>query len=154
MPYSMCSSGKFHLNSFKNNDRPVCIDAVVPKGAFSLCLSLHVGEVARHSGICELEDSGRLQRSSPWSLPWRFEDCSQFCPGPALGGSLRLSSPPTQAAGAQPASQLFGNQRLPQLLTTTPLSSLSEPCPSQQALFSGGSCKQPLSSRTAVSKAR
>jgi len=60
MPYSMCSSGKFHLNSFKNNDRPVCIDAVVPKEAFSLCLSLHVGEVARRSGICELEDSGRL----------------------------------------------------------------------------------------------
>lgn len=150
MPYSVCSSGKFHLNSFKNNYHPVYIDAVVPKGAFYFCLSLHMGEVARRSGICELEDLGRLLELT---LELRGLTAIAVLPGACPGGSLHLSSRPTQAAGAQPASQLFRNQRLPRLLTTSPRSSLSVPCPSQQALFSGGSCKQPLSSKTAVSKA-
>lgn len=111
------------------------------KGGILFDLSLHIGEVAHRSAICELEDLGRLPELTLelWGLT-----AIAVLPGACPGGSLHLSSRPTQAAGAQPASQLFRNQRLP----------LSAPCPSQQALFSGGSCRQPLSIRTAVSKAR
>lgn len=109
MPYSIGSSGKFHLNSFKNNYRPVCIDAVVPKGAFYLYLSLHIGEVSHRSGICELEDLGRLPELT---LELQGLTAIAVLPGACPRGSLHLSSRPTQAAGAQPASQLFRNQRL------------------------------------------
>lgn len=111
------------------------------KGGILFDLSLHIGEVAHRSAICELEDLGRLPELTLelWGLT-----AIAVLPGACPGGSLHLSSRPTQAAGAQPASQLFRNQRLP----------LSAPCPSQQVLFSGGSCRQPLSISTAVSKAR
>lgn len=143
MPYSICSSGKFYLNSFKNNYRPVCIDAVVLKGAFYFYLSLHIREVARRSGICELENLGRLPE-----LTLELQELIAIAglPRACPGRSLHLSSHLTQAAGAEPASQLFWT-------TPVPPSSLSVPCPGQQALSSGGSCKQSLSIRTAVSKA-
>lgn len=117
MAYSICSSSKFYLNSFKNNYRPVCIDAVVLKGAFYFYLSLHIGEVARRSGICELEDLGTLPE-----LTLELQELIAIAglPRACPGRSLHLSSRPTQTAGAQPASQLFWTTPHPPHLSRYP----------------------------------
>ena len=132
MPYSICSSGKFYLNSFKNNYRPVCIDAVVLKGAFYFYLSLHIREVTRRSGICELEDLGRLPE-----LTLELQELIAIAglPRACPGRSLHLSSHLTQAAGAEPASQLFWTTPSPPHLSRYP-APVSRPFPQEGAASS------------------